>query len=787
LHSNLEPRAALRNSSVRAATFAVLAATALALPASARAQDARPSAAATAGLGDPGQKTVRAVRTAAPPLIDGKLDDAVWAGAAVLTDFHQVNPIEYAPSAERMEIRLLYDDDALYVGAKMFQPPTDITRNMLRQNGNITQDDTLFVTIDPFNSRRAGYFFGVNANAVRFDGLYRNVSEYYSDWDTIFYAETSTADDGWIVEYEIPFKSISFDPSTDTWGLNFSRSIQNIDEDSAWVSRNRRWDPSTAGLMTGLEGLDQGVGLDIVPSASMTNRRAASVTAPDTSESDFEPSLDVFYKITPQLNGSLTINTDFSATEVDDRQVNLTRFGLFFPEKRDFFLREADIFEFGRIGASDGTGALGNAERQNARPFFSRRIGLGSLGEPVDIEYGGKVSGRAGRFEIGALSIRQDENAFAVPLGREPPGTRCAPSATAGLVDCRVDADTLSVVRAKAGIGDESTVGAVFTNGDPLSNLDNSLVGLDYLYRNSHLPGGRTIEAGAWYQQSDTEGLVGENSARGAGLSIPSNAKFRGGLSIREVEANFEPKLGFLSRRDTRDYQWQLAYTHRPGAGYWQQMFWSVDGQRIEKLGGGLESQAVGLTPLRITNRTGDYIFIRSNFEQEVLDAEFPISPGIVIPIGSYSFDDHGVEVGFSSFRKFSGRIAYTDGEFYSGTRSRIFGNFMWTPSPKFSTNFGYNLNYVELPYGLQKFTTRIITTSVDWVFSSKLSWTNLIQYDNVSEIMGLNIRLNWIPEAGREFFFVINHNLQDIDNRDNEFHTATSDIVAKLSYTFRF
>ena len=164
----------------------------------------------------------------------------------------------------------------------------------------------------------------------------------------------------------------------------------------------------------------------------------------------------------------------------------------------------------------------------------------------------------------------------------------------------------------------------------------------------------------------------------------------------------------------------------------------------------------------------------------------FPISPGIVIPVGDYSFDDHGIEFGTSSFRKFSGRIAYTDGEFYDGTRSRVFGNFLWTPSPKFSTNFGYNLNFIELPHGTQKFTTRIITTSIDWVFSSKLSWTNLIQYDNVSEIAGINMRLNWIPEAGREFFFVINHNLQDVD-RDNSFQTATSDVVAKMSYTFRF
>ena len=366
----------------------------------------------------------------------------------------------------------------------------------MRQGASITQEDSLFVTLDPFNTQRGGYFFGLNAHGVRFDGLYRNVSEYYSDWDSIWDAAAQRFDGGWTAEYEIPFKSLSFDPNSDTWGLNFSRSLETRNEDMAWVSRNRRWDPSSAGLMTGLAALDQGIGLDIVPSASLTNRRVLRTDNPatpavepelDTSDDDFEPSLDLFYKLTPQMNASLTFNTDFSATEVDDRQVNLTRFGLFFPEKRDFFLREADIFEFGRIGASDGTGALSNAERQNARPFFSRRIGLGEFGEPVDLNYGGKISGRAGRFEVGALSIRQDENPLA-----------------------GVDDTTLSVVRAKAGIGSESTIGAVFTDGDPLNPRDNSLAGFDALYRNSRLPGGRMLEAGAWYQTTETEWLPGE-------------------------------------------------------------------------------------------------------------------------------------------------------------------------------------------------------------------------------------------------------------------------------------
>jgi hypothetical protein len=737
---------------------------------------AAPAAAQLDGLRDPGQKRVEIVRTPAAPVIDGSLDDAVWANAARIDSFHQVNPVEYATPSERTEIYLLYDDDTLYIAARLHTPPDRITANVMRQGASITQEDSLFVTLDPFNTQRGGYFFGLNAHGVRFDGLYRNVSEYYSDWDTIWDAASKRFEGGWTAEYAIPFRSLSFDPNSDTWGLNFSRSLEFRNEDMAWVSRNRRWDPSSAGLMTGLAGINQGIGLDIVPSASLINRRVLRADNPNTpldevdlSDDDVRPQLDLFYKLTPQLNAALTINTDFSATEVDDRQVNLTRFGLFFPEKRDFFLRDSDIFEFGRIGASDGTGALSNAERQNARPFFSRRIGLGLTGEPVDLNYGGKVSGRVGRFELGALTIRQDESGA-------------------------IDADTLSAVRAKAVIGAESTIGTVFTNGDPLSNSDNSLAGVDFLYRNSRLPGGRTVEAGGWFQQSDTAWLPGAapdptrpedaDTASGFAFSVPSNNKFRGALSTRRVEANFNPALGFTSRTDVRDYAGQIAYTHRPLEGYWQSLFFAVDGQRIEELAGGLQSQQIGFTPIQMHNRTNDMIWVRSNFQKEVLVEPFAISRGILIPAGEYSFGDHGIEFAFSAHRRFSGRIARTDGDFYGGGRVRTFGNFTWAPSPRFRTGMGFNIQEIDLPQG--RFTTRIITATYDIVFSSTLSWTNQIQYDNVSEVMGVNLRLNWIPEAGRQLFFVINHNMQDFD-RDNRFHSASADVVARMSYTFRF
>lgn len=708
---------------------------------------------------DPGQKSVRMVRADMAPAIDGVLDDVAWASAAVIDDLHQVTPQEYAEPSERTEIYLLYDDDALYVAARLFDSDPDlVTAQNLRQNDNIEDDDRFFVTLDPFNSRRGGYYFGVNANGVRQDGLYQNVSESYGAWDGIYSAAAEPFEDGWIAEMRIPFTTISFDASTDTWGINFSRSVARKNEDIAWVSRNRAFDPSSSGLAVGFEGLQQGIGLEVVPAASVTSSRKFN---PGGSTSDFEPSLDVAYRLTPSLNASLTINTDFSATEVDDRQVNLTRFGLFFPEKRDFFLREADIFEFGRIGAPvDAVYRFvgGASTLQNGRPFFSRSIGLSNTGQPVDVEYGGKVSGRVGRWELGALSIRQDE------FGG-------------------VAADTLSVVRAKLGVLGESSVGVIATNGSPRANVDNSVTGFDFLYRNTRLPGGRTLEAEAWVQQSDTPNLEGNDSARGIGIRLPSSSGIRAGAGVKEFEENFNPALGFISRRGVTDTTFDISYTFLPRTGRVQSFKASFDTQRFELSDGRLQSQSRNFRPLALSNRTGDSMDSVYRIYDEVLFEPFEISPGVVIPVGKYNFRDRGGQVRSSSHRRFAGLVRLLDGSFYDGTRTDILGELTWRPSAKFRGSISYSYSEFELPQG--NFETRLARVGLDYVFSSTMSWVNLIQYDNISETVGINLRWHWIPEAGRELYFVINHNLTDPD-RDNRYNSISSDVTVKMNYTFR-
>ncbi len=706
-------------------------------------------------------KAVRVVRTATPPVIDGDLSDAVWGNAAVVDDLHQVSPTEYAKPYERTEVYIMYDDNALYIGAKLYDTdPNLITAKNLLQNDSIGQDDRFYVTIDPFNDRRSGYFFGVNPNGVRSDGLYRNVTEFYGDWDTIFRAAAGRFEGGWTAEIEIPFKSISFDPATDTWGLNFSRTVVRKNETIAWVSRNRAYNPSVSGEATGFEGLKQGLGLEIVPSLAV-NRRQDFVTG--ASSSDTRPAFDLAYRLTPQLNASLTINTDFSATEVDDRQVNLTRFGLFFPEKRDFFLREADIFEFGGIGGQRQSSIPGlNTVAQNGRPFFSRRVGLSGTGQPVDLNYGGKISGRIGSWELGALSIRQDS------FGP-------------------VNADTLSVVRAKHEILDESSVGVIATSGNPTGNVGNSLAGADFLYRNTRLPGGRSIESDLWYQESNTDGVTSDQAAYGMSFRYPTSQGFRGTIQYRAFEKNFNPALGFIDRQGVGDAFLNLGYMLRKRQGYLESWQFDFDYERISYLDGGLQEEALFLRPMTLTNRTGDSVTLALSDFNEFLLTPFEIYPNIIVPPGRYDSDTRGIQFGTGSHRKvaISGRfVDYPDGKFYGGSRFDKWIQATWRPSARFTGRLSYEYDDVVLPQGA--FNVRLVRAEFDVAFSSTLSLVNLVQYDNISRVAGVNVRLHWIPEAGREVYFVINNNLEDLD-RNGSFHSQVSDVTAKVNYTFRF
>ena len=693
------------------------------------------------------------------PLIDGQLDDDAWVFGTVIDDLHQVNPHEFAEPTERSQILVVYTKDALYLAGRFWaREPDKIGAKVLRQGDFSFGEDSFTVMIDPFNNERSGYAFDLTANGVRNQAVYTNVTGENWSWQGIWHGATQRTDEGWIAEVEIPFKTLSFDPKNETWGLNVARYIGRNSEHIGWVSANRAQNPAVSGKITGLKGMEQGIGLDAVPAIRATESKDFLTGA---STNSTEPSLDLFYKITPALTGALTINTDFSGTGVDARQINLTRFGLFFRERRSFFLQDTDIFEFGLIGAADfqSQSTISRVEQESGRPFFSRRIGLSSDGETVDINVGGKVTGRAGRWDIGLLAVQQDEFGL-------------------------TDPSDLFVARIAANVLEESSVGMILTHGDPDSNLDNVLAGVDFRYLNTRLANGRRIEAGFWYQQSNTEGLSGDDAAFGFSLSAPNAEGFRGSIAYKELQQNFKPALGFVNRINVRDLTTELGYTLYPRSARVRNIFSGVDFQRIETIQGALQSQIITLRPLEIHNYAGDSVIFHYKISDEVVEAPFDISEGVTIPAGSYAFEQYCSEVGGSPYRRLSGHGYYCGGDFFDGTQTSAGASLIWRPNKHFKITAGYDFNDIELPDGA--FITRLMSFRADIAFTSTWYWENFVQYDNVSYSLGVNSILRWVPRAGREMVLVVNREYVDFI-RQQHFNRVSGDITFKFSYTFRF
>ncbi|MEO1204214.1 MAG: carbohydrate binding family 9 domain-containing protein, partial [Pseudomonadota bacterium] len=619
-----------------------------------------------------------------------------------IDDLHQTIPIEYDEPSQHTEFLLQYDDDALYIGVRAFESdPSDITARILRQGTSLRPDDRVRIVLDPFHDKRNGFIFVVNPNGARREGIYKGTSVDI-EWTGIWQAASSINDEGWVSEMRIPFKTLSFRPDSD-WGFNVSRRIQSSRQEAAWTSRNQQYGPAVAGTLTGIEGVTQGMGLDIVPSLSVNGSRRYD---PRQDDSDLRPSLDAFYKITPGMNGSLTFNTDFSATEVDDRQVNLTRFSLFFPERRAFFLRESDIFEFGGIG--DGVAdTVRRPDRENGRPYFSRRIGLSADGTPVDLDAGGKVSGRIGRLNLGAQVIRQASFE-------------------------EVDASTIAVARAALNVLRESRVGFIATGGNPRSNVDNALLGVDYQYTNSRLRGGRRLDANFWYQKTESDGISDDDAAFGMQIDLQNQVGWRGGIAAREVQRNFNPAVGFVSRPGVRQYFGNLGYTHLFQDGFLRTIESGFDAEQAKEISGDLQSERLTFRTVELQNNATDEASIWLQQRTENIKEPFEISDGVVIPVGEYTFDTWRARLATGPDRIVTAALTVEDGEFYDGNKLTVGSEFRWRPSKYFEMGAAYTVDEVDLPQG--DFSTQLARVDTAVAFSNELAWINLVQYDNVSD-----------------------------------------------------
>ena len=693
----------------------------------------------------PGEVPLRELaRTTTAPVIDGVLDDAVWTDATLIDDLAQVEPIEAAEPSERTEVRLLHDRDTMYVAIQAFDADPDaIVATQMRRDADLDADDHVRILIDPYFDRRNGFLFEINAVGAKRDGLIESNTRIRTDWDGIWQGKATMTAEGWTAEIAIPFKTISFDPATSQWGFNVERFIRRRNEVVRWAAarQNRQFNAVVdAGVLNGIHDIDQGIGLDFKPYGLVGYRNDR-----DSSDDGFEVDggFDLFYKVTPAMTAAITVNTDFAETEVDTRRVNLTRFPLFFPEKRDFFLQDAGIFDFGGI-------------RRNPLPFFSRRIGLGPSGQVIDILAGAKLTGRAGDWNVGVLDVQ----------------TR-----SSGTLDAR----NLFVGRVSRNILEESTVGAIVTHGNPRGEEDNWLAGADINFRDSSLPGGKTVSGSAWFQQTDTEGMNGDQLAWGARVGWP-NDRISWELGFSHIGAEYNPALGFVSRRGIREYFGNWRYRWRPET-WIRTIDVGVFGMMITDTDDELETTRLNFNLLEIETNDGDQLELEYTLQREILADGFEIADGVMIPAGDRSWGRYGVGFESSEGRPVGIAARYEGGDFWTGTRNDFEFGVEWRASRHFLLETSVEVNDVNLPEG--DFTVHLGRVRLDLQFTPDVTWSTFVQYDNVSESMGVNSRFSWIVQPGNELFFVVNQGY-DVDGLDRIRPTVT-DVSTKVGWTFRF
>tara|TARA_R110000824_G_scaffold7892_3_gene35748 strand:- start:97413 stop:99776 length:2364 start_codon:yes stop_codon:yes gene_type:complete len=687
------------------------------------------------------------------PQLDGILSPGEWAAAYELDDLHESSPVQFSTPDDRTVFWFMYTDDALYVAAYAYDDPDQLTAKVMRNETSLRFEDKVAVILDPFNNKRSGYLFQTNPNGVRHEAIYTSATSLNFDWATIWNANAQQVEDGWTAEMEIPFKSITFDPQNPTWGINVYRDKMATQTENSWVSYNGQRNPSVAGEMTGFSNLNQGMGLDLIPSLS-TDYRSDHITGGN--DSDLNPSFDLTYKITPALNLTLTWNTDFAATEVDNIQLDVGRFSPRFAEKRSFFLTDMDIFQFGA-----GGGFFGNA---GPSPLNTRTIGLNAVGAPVDLTGGAKLSGRVAGYDIGTLIIRQEESDG-------------------------IDATDIYVARVKHGVLSQSELGGFITYGDPTSNDTSSTMGADFTYRNTRLPNNRNLRATLWALQTDNPGIDSDDRAWQIDVDFPSNNSWYTSAKIEEVQANFDPRLGFVNRKGVRQYNGSFGNNWIiRDHGFLQTISTELEATQYNYLStGDVQSRTLDWNLITLNSNAGDQLSLSISREKQVLlpGERAPLRQlGVIIPTGEYNYTRYNPSITFSQSRPLSLELSGGIGDYYTGSSWDAASTLGWRPSKYLSFNFTYEYSQYDMP-GM-KANTRVMEFENVITWSPALSLVNLIQYENVSDTLGFNARLRWNLRSGQDIWFVLSHGMNDLDE-DGDFSDVQSSATFKVRYTLRY
>ena len=719
------------------------------------------------------RRTIAAERlTAAESIsLDGSLDEAVWQRAQVATDFVQIDPDNGKPATEQTEFRIAFDSDTLYLGVICHDSEgrDHLTRYQKRRDEYLSQDDKIQWTIDTFLDGQTGYFFETNPSGAMADAL-MGINGQNRQWDGIWNERVQRSDAGWSIEVAIPFRTLNFNPSSDTWGINVSRQLSRRNEWSIWMgwARNQGVSRMTnAGRLTGLADVTQGHGLDIKPYLLGTAQDAPARN--EGMNGTGQVGVDLFYNPTPALRTNLTVNTDFAQTEVDQRQVNLTRFSLLYPEKRDFFLDGATFFDF----ASPGAGAGGSGFRSQetgadviVNPFFSRRIGLTDSGNPQKILYGTKATGQLAGQDVGILHVRtRTEN--------------------------NLVGEDFTVARLKHRLLRESYVGASYTRRDPhaIGFDTRQTLGADFRLATSTFRGEDNLALSGWYLDDSKPGVTKGTQAYGAAVAYP-NDRWNANFDVRSVGKNFNPAVGFVTRNGYRRYLPFLNFGPRPRNNQRiRQYNYSVIADIQTTLDNRLIARTFTIQPFQIEMAGNDRLAVQLIPSTERLDSPFNIniSPGrqVTLPLGStYNFTRYQVNWRTSNRRMIALDGRYEGGDFYSGTRKEFVSNVTFRLMPGLFVYTAAELNSIALPEAT--FNTRLYRVVPEVQFTPFLTWVNNIQYDTVSGVAGWQSRFRWIMRPGNDLYIVYTHNWLD-DPLLAQFSTQDRRLSTKALYTYRF
>lgn len=702
---------------------------------------------------------IEAVRAVGGMQLDGRLNERAWAESGGAVELVQQAPRPGLESAYRTRVRVLKAGNVLYVGFECTDPePGAIAIHTMQRDGDLWGDDTVSVVLDTYGDRRTGYFFRVNGAGARVDGLISGPERPSLDWDGIWDARARRTTTGWTAEIMIPANTLGFKEGLAAWGVNFERNIARDRTVMRWTSAtldSDLYDLSRAGTLRGLEGLEQGKGFEFRPFAvgrTLTDFRQGEKAWLG------QAGADLTWRITPQLAAVWTVNTDFAETEVDSRQLNVTRFPLLFPEKRSFFLEGANQFEFG----------LG-LDRQFI-PFFSRRMGLFS-GEQIPINAGVKLNGRMGKWNIGLLDV-QTRDTYLVNAGRTVPGTN------------------LFAARASYDVNKQLRIGTILTHGNPDGVNRNTLAGVDGVWRTSRFLGNKNFLVGGWSAASASNTAVGNRTGWGFKIDYP-NDRWDCFTSLNQYGEGLEASLGFLPRGGTRRLDLSCSFRPRPRKdgpfGWVRQQFMEHRYFKVTNYLGQTESWRFFWAPVNIRMESGDRLEFNWVPSFEFLPRPFEIAPGVTLPVGEYQFTRFRGEFRTSSHRRWEAGTTTWWGSFYTGTLLQQENYLRFTDRKgRWQAGLSSEQNFGRLREG--SFVQRLLQANLVYAVNPNLVWTSFLQYDTESQNIGNNMRLRWTLKPGNDLFVVWNRGWQRLLERpqDSKIILDQDVLAVKLRWTFR-